>query len=377
MSRAAARQAVVVGAANTTQARELPGETSDSITLQAIRLALADAGVSFADVDGLSVLPGLNYSSGSDTFGYAVGLPTFWTGRAVPGPAAVVEAAQAIEWGLCDTVVLASGQAGLYADRSSVAPWTRPSHEFIECWGMMTPAEWALSAQEYMHRFSVRPEQVAYIASVIRNNGSRNPEAIYFGNGPFTAQDVLASRMVADPYHLLDCCTTSEGGSALVLTTAERAHDLDRHAVTVLAGGWDSWGPSYTHPPTYDRVATWGQKAGDAAFARAGISRDDVDVFEFYDNFSWEIIRYFEALRYCEPGEGADFVADGAIEVGGRYPIVTDGGTMSHSHTGESQRLQRVVQAVRQLRGESAANQVPDARIAVVTVVGEVVLLGG
>ena len=87
-------------------------------------------------------------------------------------------------------------------------------------------------------------------------------------------------------------------------------------------------------------------------------------------------MRYFEALGDCEAGEGPDFVAEGAIEVGGRYPVVTDGGTMSHSHTGESQRLQRVVQAVRQLRGESAANQVPDARVAVVTVVGEVVLLG-
>src|SRR5690606_7831529 len=116
--------------------------------------------------------------------------------------------------------------------------------------------------------------------------------------------DVLASRMIADPYHLLDCATTSEGGSALVLTTAERAADLDARAVHVLGGAWDSWGPTYTHPPTYDVVAMWGRKAGDAAFAQAGIARADVDVFEFYDNFSWEIVRYFEALRYCAVGEG-------------------------------------------------------------------------
>jgi len=302
---AAGRQAVIVGAANTRQARTLPGETSDSVTLKAVQGALADAGLGLADVDGLTALPGLNYASGSDTFGYALGLPTFWTGRAVPGPAALVEAAQAIEWGLCETVVLASGQAGLYDDRASVAPWTRPSHEFIECWGLMTPAEWALAAQEYMHRFSVKPEQIAYIAAVIRNNGSRNPEAVYYGKGPYTAADVLASRMIAAPYHLLDCCTTSEGGSAVVLTTAERARDLDRQPVAVLAGGWDSWGPSYTHPPTYDQTARWGQKAGDAAFARAGVGRGDVDVFEFYDNFSWEIIRYFEALRYSPRAAGA------------------------------------------------------------------------
>jgi acetyl-CoA acetyltransferase len=123
-------------------------------------------------------------------------------------------------------------------------------------------------------------------------------------------------------------------------------------------------------------VATWSRMAGDRAFAKAGLDRADVDVYEFYDNFSWEIIRYFEALRYCEVGEGADFVADGAIEVGGKYPIVTDGGTMSHSHTGESQRIQRVVQAVRQLRGTSAANQVKDARTALVMALGDIVLLG-
>jgi acetyl-CoA acetyltransferase len=226
-----------------------------------------------------------------------------------------------------------------------------------------------------MWRFSTSPEQIAYVSSVIRNNGSRNPEAIYYNRGPYTVEDILASRMIADPYHLLDCCMTGEGGSAMVLTSAERACDLKQPAVRVLSGAWDSWGPSYTHPPTYDQVGMWGRMAGDRAFAGAGLQRSDVDVFEFYDNFSWEIIRAFEALRYCEVGEGADFVAGDAIEVGGRYPIVTDGGTMSHSHTGESQRYQRVVQAVRQLRGTSIVNQVAGAEVALVAQLGDVAIL--
>ncbi|MFD1237548.1 thiolase family protein [Pseudonocardia benzenivorans] len=345
------------------------------MTLAAIKGALGNAGLTVADVDGLNVLSGLNYRGGADAFGYALGIPWFWTGGFVPSPGAVVEAAAAIERGVCDTVVLASGQAGVYTDRASVAPWARTPNEFIECWGLMTPAEWSLSAQQYMHRFSVAPEKIAYISSVIRNNGARNPEAIYYGRGPYTVEDVLSSRLIASPYRLLDCATVSEGGSAVVMTTAERAADLDVPAVKVLGGAYDSWGPTYTHPSTYERVAMWGRKAADAAFGQAGISRDDVDLFELYDNFSWEIVRYFEALRYCEVGEGPDFVANGAIELGGRYPIVTDGGTMSHSHTGESQRLQRVVQAVRQLRGDSAANQV-EAEIALVVVIGEVLLLG-
>ncbi len=374
MSRSQA-DAVIVGAFNTRQARVLEGETSDSITLAAITGALADAGIGLEEVDGLNILPGLDHLNGTRTFGYALGVPFFWVGRGAPGPAAVIEAARAIESGMCNTVVVASGQAGIHTERGSVAPWTRPSNEFIECWGLHTPAEFALSAQEYVHRFHVDPAQIAHVAAVIRNNGSRNPEAIYHGKGPFTAEDILASRMIASPYHLLDCSMTGEGGSALVLTSAARAADLDAVAVRVVGGASESWGPSYTHPPTYDRVGMLGRAAGDRAFAQAGLQRSDVDVFELYDNFSWEIIRYFEALRYCGVGEGAAFVAGDAIEVGGRFPIVTDGGTMSHSHTGESQRYQRVVQAVRQLRGTSAANQVADPQVALVAQLGDVALL--
>ncbi|WP_236794748.1 thiolase family protein [Amycolatopsis sp. GM8] len=369
------REAVIAGAFNTRQARRLEGETSATVTLAAIRGALADAGLAVADIDGVNILPGLDYERGARSFGYALGIQYFWVGRGAPGPAAVYEAALAIESGMADVVVIAAGEAGLHTDRATVAPWTRPSNEFIECWGLMTPAEFALSAKEYMVRFNVDPLDVAHVAAVIRNNGARNPEAIYHGRGPFTAQDILDSRMVADPYHLLDCATTAEGGSALVLTTAERARDLPGTAIRVLGGGSESWGPAYTHPPTYDRVGMLGRASGDRAFARAGLERSDVDVFELYDNFSWEIIRYFEALRYCPVGEGAAFVAGDAIEVGGRYPIVTDGGTMSHSHTGESQRNQRVVQAVRQLRGSSAANQVAGAEVALVMALGDIVLL--
>jgi acetyl-CoA acetyltransferase len=371
-----AKKAVIVGAFNTRQARVLTGETSATVTMAAIQGSLADAGLDPSSVDGLNVSSEQGHHELTEHFGYSLGLPFFWVGSARPGPAAIVEAATAIETGLCNTVVVAAGEAGIYTDRAAVAPWTRPPNEFIECWGLMTPAEFALAAQQYMHRFSVDPAQIAYIAAVIRNNGSRNPEAIYHGRGPFTAEDILASRLVASPYHLLDCATTAEGGSALVLTSAERARDLAGNSVRILGGAAQAWGPSYTHPPTYDRVAMWERRAGDIAFERAGLSRADVDVFELYDNFSWEIIRYFEALRYCEVGEGPAFVANGAIEVGGRYPIVTDGGTMSHSHTGTSQLLQRVVQGVRQLRGTSAANQIVNAEVALVAAIGGVVLLG-
>ena len=366
---------MIVGAFNTRQARVLEGETSDTVTVAAIHGALADAGLDLTSIDGLNVSTELSPFERSEQFGYALGLRLFWPGRARAGPAAIVEAARTVESGECTTVVVAAGEAGLYTDRSSVAPWTRPSNEFVECWGLMTPAQWALSAQQYMARFSVDPAAIAHISAVIRNNGSRNPEAVYHGRGPFTVDDILASPMVAEPYRLLDCAMTAEGGSALVVTTAERARDLKGDAVAILGGAAEMWGPSYLHPPTYERVADWGRRAADTAFGQAGIDRSDVDVFELYDNFSWEIIRYFESLGYCDVGAGPAFVAGGAIEVGGPYPIVTDGGSMSHSSTGTSQLLQRVVQAVRQLRGTSPANQVDGAEVALVAAIGGVLLL--
>jgi acetyl-CoA acetyltransferase len=119
-----------------------------------------------------------------------------------------------------------------------------------------------------------------------------------------------------------------------------------------------------------------GRRSADIAFGHAGIARDDVDVLELYDNFSWEIVRSFEALGYCEVGEGRDFVRSGEIEIDGKYPIVTDGGLLSHSHTGQSQVLQRVNQAVRQLRGEASANQIANAEIALAFWQFGLVLLG-
>src|SRR5207245_1125326 len=106
---------------------------------------------------------------------------------------------------------------------ASTAPWTRPNHEFVVPFGMFTAAEFALIARRHMHRYGTTPEQLATVAATIRNNGHVNPEAIYFGRGPFTADDILASRMVADPFHLLDCAMTSEGGCALVMARADRA----------------------------------------------------------------------------------------------------------------------------------------------------------
>ncbi|WP_262403442.1 thiolase family protein [Actinomadura sp. CNU-125] len=224
-----------------------------------------------------------------------------------------------------------------------------------------------------MITYGTTPEQLATVAATIRNNGHRNPDACYHGRGPFKPADVLASRMVADPFHLLDCSMTSEGGCALVIASADRLADVAGTPIYLLGSGSDHFGPSYRYPPAWDlggrrggpvngRV---GARAADLAFRRAGITRDDVDVLELYDPFSFEIIRQLEAFGFCEPGEGGPFVEDGRIGIDGSHPVTTDGGLMSFSHAGAAPQLfQRVIRGVQQLRGEAGPLQVPGAEVA-------------
>jgi acetyl-CoA acetyltransferase len=181
--------------------------------------------------------------------------------------------------------------------------------------------------------------------------------------------------MVADPYHLLDCAMTAEGGCALVLARSDIARDLPKKPVFVLGGNTDHYGPSYQHPPTFelggnrrpDLIDGWaGRRAAEDAFRMCGLGPTDVDVCEFYDPFSFEIIRQFESFGFCKEGDGGDFVMDGTITVGGQYPITTDGGLMSFSHGGATvQLLQRVLRGVQQLRGECQSQQVAGAEVAI------------
>ena len=142
------------------------------------------------------------------------------------GIPALLDAAALITTGQCNVVLIAAGGAGVHSDRASTAPWTRPANELVVGYGLFTAAEFALMARRHMLTYGTTPEQMATAAAVIRTNGHANPEAVYSGRGPFSPEDILASRMVADPFHLLDCATTSEGGCAIVLVKADRAARL-------------------------------------------------------------------------------------------------------------------------------------------------------
>ncbi|EFG77040.1 hypothetical protein HMPREF0591_3046 [Mycobacterium parascrofulaceum ATCC BAA-614] len=359
------RTAAIVGVHNTRQGRRLDGETSRSLALTAIRGALDDAGLRLEDVDGVSAGPL------STALIYDLRLGPAWQGLAF-GVGMVTEAVTAIEHGMADVVVLVAAQAGEYRDHEATAPWTRPENEFVAPWGMFTTAEFALIARRHMHTYGTTREQLSIVAATIRNNGSRNPEAVYYRRGPFAPDDITASRPIAEPFHLLDCATTSEGGCALVVANLEKV-DGASQPVYVLGSGADFHGPSYQHPPAWDLAGrrdrhvngVVGRRAARRAFDHAGLRPDDVDVLELYDPFSFEIIRQLEAFGFCGDGEGGPFVADGHIAIDGSHPITTDGGTMSFSHAGSNpQMMQRAIRAVEQLRGQAGELQVPDAHIA-------------
>jgi acetyl-CoA acetyltransferase len=359
------RDVAIAGVFNTVQARRLPEHDSTSIALIGALGALADAGIAPHEVDGI-VGPdcaqiALEFGLGPCTRRpSSLGIPT------------ILDAAALITTGQCDVVLVAAGGAGIHTERSSTAPWTRPTNELVVGYGLFTAAEFALMARRHMLTYGTTPEQMAAVAATIRTNGHVNPDAVYSGRGPFSPADILESRMIADPFHLLDCAMTSEGGCGVVLVSAERAAESEM-PLWILGGASDSFGPAYTVAPVWDfqprpdsdPAGMVGAHAAKRAFATAGLTPADVDVAELYDPFSFEIIRQLEAFGFCSPGEGGPFVAEGNIGPGAVLPVTTDGGTMSFSHPGiNAQQLQRVIRAALQLRGKCTTNQVARAEVA-------------
>ncbi len=343
------RDVAIVGAYNTVQAKRLPGMTESALILDAIRGALDDAGLRPSDVDGLNVSTWVTKLQSRTVAQWFGGRPA-WTGTSHPGIESVLEAAAAIQSGQAQTVVLAAAQCGEYTERESTVSWTRPENEFVECWGLYTAAEFALMAQRHMHIYGTPRSALSEVAAAIRSNGAVNPEAVMYGRECSPAE-VEASRMVADPFRLLDCCITSEGGAAMVMTTVERARDLDVTPIFVLGGALDRQGMSYVTAPVWERYGWVGRRAMELTFEQCGLAPRDVDFAEFYDPFSFEIIRQLEAFGFCKEGEGADFVLEGRIRIDGELPVATNGGILSFSHAGVAQLLQKPISAILQLQG--------------------------
>jgi acetyl-CoA acetyltransferase len=365
--------AAIAGIGLTRQARTIEG-TSIGICLEAAELALADAGMTIADIDGFAGRwpgpGGTVFDPGAWDWTGVFAKSFRWLGDTYPqGVPGAMDAAAAVTAGLCEAVLVVGGQAGVLGG-PAVAAYTRPDNEFVASWGMLTSAHFALIAQVYMHRFRPDRDKMSSIAAAIRNAGSDNPLAVMTGRGPFAPADITASPIITEPFHLLDLCLATEGASAFIVTTPERAADCPNRPVQVLGGASEWYRQQYVDPPRYDEVSRVGADAYARAFAMADLDVADVDLFELYDINTWEVVRQIETLGMCGEGEGVDFLAETEIGADGPLPINTDGGLMSFSHTGYGGPSLKVVEAVRQLRGIAGPGQVLDTEVVFVTGAG-------
>ena len=352
----------IVGAA-TAHLGEAPGMSHMEIAADAARAALADAGLTLKDVDGLfavsmhAVFPAL-------TYGEYLGIqPRFTEATIVGGSSAVIQmqhAALALENGLCDVALIVYGSNQRTASGRLHSPSGAELLPYEKPYALRSPiAGYAMSAARHMYEYGTTREQLAEVAVAARMWAAMNDEA--FDRDPLTAEDVLASRMVCDPLTVRDCCLVTDGGGAVVMTRADRARDLARDPVYLLGCAGGHTHRQYSMMPSLTTTAA--VQSGAQAFAMAGLGPKDVDVVQLYDAFTINAVMLLEDLGFCPKGEGGRFVGDGRLRPGGDLPFNTYGGGLSCTHPGMLG-IFTTVEAVRQLRGGCGDRQVPDATVA-------------
>lgn len=359
------RDPVVVGVAEGSLG--ITGKTILELQAEATVAALADAGLTLRDVDGLFTTAVSRWNA-SQVAEYLGIFPT-WIDSTMAGGASyeifVAHAAEAIRAGRCEVALLSYGnnqRSARSRKLGGVVDEHAPDAQFEMPYGPLNPISlYAMAAHRHMHDYGTTSEQLAEVAIAARAWALRNPKALKYNDGPLTVDDVLASTMVSDPLHSLDCCLITDAGGAAVMTTAERARDLRTAPVFVLGYGETTTHVGMSQIP--DLTSTGARISAERAYSMGGVSPSDVDVAQIYDSFTITVLLELEALGFCAPGEAGDFVAKGRIAPGGDFPMNTSGGGLSYTHPGVFG-LFLIIEAVRQLRGECGERQVPDAKIA-------------
>jgi acetyl-CoA acetyltransferase len=332
--------------------------------MEATHNALADAGLKKSDIDAVFT-SGRNMAL--DVPEYLGIRPRFVGGTQVGGCSFILHvehAMAAINAGLCEVALITHGESG-YSRIAMPAPrWGDDStnNQFELPYGPSGPATgYGMLATRHMHEFGTTSAQLAEVAVATRKWAALNPKAAM--RDPITIDDVLSSRLIAWPFRLLDCCLVTDGGGAIIVTTAERARDLPKKPVYVLGTGECGTHQMVSQMPAFNR---WDAAvaAGERAFRMAGVRHDDIDVAEFYDAFTIVPMLALEALGFCKPGESGAFVSGQRTAPGGDFPMNTNGGGLSYTHTG-MYGIFTIIEAARQLRGECGPRQVADARVAI------------
>lgn len=348
-------------------------EGSSAMSLQAAAAlgAVADAGLTLADIDGVLCAYSLTqpHLMAGSVFCEYVGLhPGFCTAIQAGGATAgimVMQAAALVASGQCDHVLVVTGDnrlTGLTRD-GAVAALADVGHpEFERPFGITVPAAYALVARRYMHDFGATGEDLAAIAVAMREHATRHPKAQM--RAPITVADVLASKEIATPLRLLDCCLVSDGGAALVISSKAAAGDTRGMPVAILGGGQ---GHTHEHIVAAPSLVEFGCKQSSAAaFAQAGVAPSDIDVALIYDSFTITLLIELESIGFFERGEAGAAAARGELGLEGRLPCNTHGGLLSYAHSGAAGGMFHAVEAVHQLRGRADARQVSDAKLAFV-----------
>ena len=362
MGRTMSRGKLAVVGAATFGIGECPGTTSLEMAATASLLALDDAGIALAEVDGLFICLPDDMFAGLSLAEHLGLQPRFTDCNRTGGSAPIshlITAAALLEAGEVDVALLAYGSNQRSAGGALSTP-ARPSPYEAPYRPLFPASGYALAAARHMHQFGTTREQLAAVAVAARQWANGNPEA--FAKGGLTIDDCLNSRMISDPLAKSDFCLVTDGAAAIVLTRPDRARDGRKSPVALLGAAAATWHHHIASMP--DLTVTAASESGPRAFAQAGISPDDVDVLQLYDAFTINPILFLEDLGFCAKGDGGPFVASGAIAPGGSLPVNTNGGGLSCVHPG-MYGLFAMVEAVRQVRGE-AANQIADASIALV-----------
>ncbi len=355
-------RAAVVGAA-TFGMGSAPGYTSKELLAKASLAALADAGLTVADVD--AVFPMLS----DDPF-CALSVPEYLGIRPkiveatrTGGSAFQIMAmwaALALDAHLCDTVLICYGSNQLSGAGGLVRSAGAAPFPYESVYKPRNPTtSYALAAARHMHQFGTTREQLAEVAVAARQWAKLNPDA--YKREDLSIEDVLSARMVSDPLTVRDCCLVTDGAAAIVMTRADRAADLVERPAYLLGAASETWHRNISELD--DLTVTASSVAGRRAYEQAGYTAADMDVVQIYDAFSINTILMLEDLGFCPKGEGGRFVEGGAIAPGGRLPVNTNGGGLSCVHPG-MYGLFTMIEAITQLRGTAGARQVPGTQLA-------------
>ena len=363
-------QVAIVGAADT-PVGQVPHLDCQALCALAAEQALADAGLTFADVDGLVTCSAMSQPflyPGEALAEYLQIFPRWCVGLGAGGATAVsvlTQAALSIQAGLCDTVLVVMAdrlRTGLSREQARQMQSAAGHPEFETPYGPTAPSLYALLGRAYLHATNTPREALAAVAVTMRDHAALHPGAQK--RDPIRIEDVIASREVASPLNVLDCSLVSDGGAAVVLSRADRARDLRQPPVWLLGSG-----EAHSHEHligAHDLTRSAAVESGRQAFAAAGVRPEGVDVAGLYDCFTPVVLFLLEDLGFCPRGEAGQFVLDGGIRLGGPLPVNPHGGLLSHAHPGNPGSMFHLTEMVLQLRGAAGERQVKNAEIALV-----------